>query len=390
VFGPRVTFLAVVTGIAALVHAYFWLRLVRAPAWAPRWRRRLTVALVVLTLAVPAGFAAWQIVGPRAALPVTWIGSTWAGVLFLLFFLLLLADVLLLVAWVLRRSVKGPLAPDLDRRRLLARSVAGAAGLSALGLAGVGVASAASPPGVERIRVPIRRLPPAFEGFRIVQLSDMHVGPILRRPFVEDVVARTNALKPDLVAVTGDLVDGSVEQLSDAVAPLASLVAPHGTLFTTGNHEYYMGVDPWLDHLRSLGLRVLRNERMEIRRGDAAIDVAGIDDWGARRFGGGHGPDLDRALAGRDPDRPVVLLAHQPRQVRDARRLGVDLQLSGHTHGGQIAPFGIFVSLVQPAVKGLHWFEPTWLYVNRGTGTWGPPMRLGNPAEITVVELTRA
>ena len=135
---------------------------------------------------------------------------------------------------------------------------------------------------------------------------------------------------------------------------------------------------------------MLRNERAEIRRGDAAIDVAGIDDWSARRFGVGHGPDLDRALAGRDPDRPVILLAHQPRQVGDARRLGVDLQLSGHTHGGQIAPFGIFVSLVQPAVKGLHRFDPTWLYVNRGTGTWGPPMRLGNPAEITVVELTRA
>lgn len=387
--GPKVLFLVVVTAIAAAVHVYFWARLVRDPAWTPRWRRRLTIALGLLTLAIPAGFSIWHVVGSRTAFPVSWIGSAWMGVLFLLFVFLATADLLLALGWLAARFRRGPAPMDLERRRFLARSVAGVAGVGAFGLTGVGVASAAAAPVVERVRVPIPRLPAAFQGFRIVQLSDMHVGPLLRRAFVEDVVAATNALEPDLVAVTGDLVDGSVEELRDALAPMSGLRAPHGVVFSTGNHEYYMGVGPWLDHLRGLGMRVLRNERVEVRRGDAAIDVAGIDDASARRFGGGHGADLDAALRGRDPGRPVVLLAHQPKQVADARRLGVDLQLSGHTHGGQIAPFGLLVALVQPAVKGLHRFGDTWLYVSRGTGTWGPPMRLGNPAEITLVTLER-
>jgi len=238
--------------------------------------------------------------------------------------------------------------------------------------------------------VPIPRLPAAFQGFRIVQLSDMHVGPLLRRAFVEEVVAATNALEPDLVAVTGDLVDGSVEELRDALAPMSGLRAPHGVVFSTGNHEYYMGVGPWLDHLRGLGMRVLRNERVEVSRGDAAIDVAGIDDASARRFGGGHGADLDAALRGRDPGRPVVLLAHQPKQVADARRLGVDLQLSGHTHDGQLFPFRWLVRLSFPRLAGLYRVGDSLLYVSRGTGTWGPPLRFLAPPEVTLFTLVPA
>ncbi|MEK6609137.1 MAG: metallophosphoesterase, partial [Myxococcota bacterium] len=224
-------------------------------------------------------------------------------------------------------------------------------------------------------------------GLTIVQLTDLHVGPTLGRAFVAEVVTRTNALTPDLVAITGDLVDGSPERLQDAVAPLAELRARHGVYFVTGNHEYYSGADAWLPALARLGIRTLRNERVTIGAGAAAFDLAGVDDFTALGMADGHGPDLPRALAGRDPSRAVVLLAHQPRAVHEAARLGVDLQLSGHTHGGQIWPFRWIVRLAQPFVAGLHRVGATQIYVSRGTGFWGPPMRLCEPAEISRIVL---
>ncbi len=382
-------FLAIVFTVTVAAHRFLWMRLVRDPAWPSRWRRSATIALVVLAVAMPAGLALWRIVGADAARPLSYAGATWSGVILVFLFVLLGADALRATTWLGRRIARRPAPVDESRRRLLARAFAGVTGAGAVGLSGIAFASAARPPAVVRVPVALAKLPPAFEGFRIVQLTDVHVGPILRREFLADLVARTNALEPDLVAITGDLVDGSVEELRDVVAPLADLRARHGVFFVTGNHEYYSGAQAWLAHLPTLGVRPLCNERVEIRRGTDAIDLAGIDDAIASGFGPPHGADLDRALAGRDASRTVVLLAHQPRQVFDAERLGVDLQLSGHTHGGQIAPFGLFVRLVQPLVAGLGRFGPTTLYVSRGAGTWGPPMRLANPAEITVVELSR-
>lgn len=199
---------------------------------------------------------------------------------------------------------------------------------------------------------------------------------------------RTNALEPDVIAITGDLVDGTVEDLREHVAPLAGLRAKHGVYFVTGNHEYYSGVDAWIAELSRIGVRVLRNERVEIRVGDDAIDLAGVDDFSARRVPG-HGPDLKRALEGRDPARELILLAHQPRAIEEASRLGVGLQLSGHTHGGQIWPWTYLVYLQQPYVSGLHRHGDAQVYVSRGTGYWGPPMRLGADAEITKLTLVR-
>jgi hypothetical protein len=196
-----------------------------------------------------------------------------------------------------------------------------------------------------------------------------------------------NALTPDVVAITGDLVDGSVEALREHVAPLAKLKAAHGVFFVTGNHEYYSGVDEWLDELRRLGIRVLRNESVTLSRGAAAVELAGIDDHASGRFPG-HGPDLRRALKDRDPRRPVVLLAHQPVAVHEAAAFDVDLQLSGHTHGGQLWPWGYLVRLQQKYLNGLYRIGNTLLYVSCGTGYWGPPMRLGAPAEITELTLT--
>jgi predicted MPP superfamily phosphohydrolase len=194
-----------------------------------------------------------------------------------------------------------------------------------------------------------------------------------------------------VIAITGDLVDGDVEELREHVAPLAKLRAPLGVYFVTGNHEYYSGVDPWIEELGRLGIRVLRNERVELRRGDDVIDLAGIDDYSSGRFGNGHGPDLKRALAGRDPSRELVLLAHQPRAIVEAAALGVGLQLSGHTHGGQIFPFTLATALVYPYLHGLYPVREgngSQIFVSRGTGYWGPPMRLGSPPEIAHVVLT--
>jgi predicted MPP superfamily phosphohydrolase len=238
--------------------------------------------------------------------------------------------------------------------------------------------------------VPIRipRLDPALAGLRIVTFSDGHLSATYGGRRFERVVETVNAQRPDVVAIVGDLVDGEVDELREDVAPLADLVSAQGVFFVTGNHEYFVDTAAWLRHLPTLGVDVLRNERVPIRRGGASVDLAGIDDRTAARSGvPGHGADLDAALDGRDDDVPVVLLAHQPVQVEQARAAGVDLQLSGHTHGGQLWPFDYAVLLDQPAVEGWSQQGPTQLYVTSGAGNWGPPMRVGARPEVTVIEL---
>jgi hypothetical protein len=227
-----------------------------------------------------------------------------------------------------------------------------------------------------------------MNGFTLVQLTDIHVGPTIGRAFIETIVARTNALNPDLIAITGDLVDGTVEELRDSVAPLAQLRARHGVYFVTGNHEYFSGAAPWIAELTRLGIRCLRNERVSIGAGADSFELAGVDDRsGARSGEPGHGEDLDKALAALDPEREVVLLAHQPKSVFGAARFGVGLQISGHTHGGQIWPWNYLVRLQQPYIVGFAREGRTQLYVSPGTGYWGPPMRLGTHGEITKITL---
>ena len=232
--------------------------------------------------------------------------------------------------------------------------------------------------------VTLAKLPAALDGFTIVQLTDVHVGMMIGKQFLEEVVERVNALDPDVVCITGDLVDGPAAELKGEVAPLAKLRSRHGTFFTTGNHEYYAGVDDWLPVLADLGFRILRNERVTLAPG---LELAGIDDAMGYRHPG-HGADLARATAGRDPDAALVLMAHQPKQARDARKHGVDLQISGHTHGGQIWPWHHLASWQQGGLLAGHYLVgDTQLYVSRGVGYVGPPIRVGAPAEITRVIL---
>jgi len=238
-------------------------------------------------------------------------------------------------------------------------------------------------PRVVRVTVPIADLPNDLAGFRILQLSDLHIGPTIRRPFVDAVVNRANALRPDLIAVTGDVADGLVPELREHVAPLGRLRAPHGAYFVTGNHEYYWDVRGWTNELERLGIAVLSNEHRVVERGSGRIVIAGVTDLSATS-------DPAAAVAGAPVSNVRVLLAHQPRSAFAAQAAGYDLQLSGHTHGGQYFPFNLLVRLFQPFVAGLHRLESMWLYVSRGTGYWGPPLRLCAPAEITVLELVPA
>jgi uncharacterized protein len=236
------------------------------------------------------------------------------------------------------------------------------------------------------VRLP--RLPRTLDGLTIVQLTDVHVGPFIGRRFIERLVAQANALTPDLVVITGDLVDGNVTTLGQAVSALGGLRARFGSYFVTGNHEYYSGVAAWTPFLERLGMSVLRNRHVAIGDGGGTLDLVGVDDWSGSRRRGGQGYDLEAALRGRDGDRAAVLLSHQPRNFETAASRGIGLQISGHTHGGQIFPMTVLVGLEFAYTRGLYRHEDSHIYVSRGCGFWGPPSRLGSPPEIVKLVLT--
>jgi predicted MPP superfamily phosphohydrolase len=243
---------------------------------------------------------------------------------------------------------------------------------------------------VVHVEIAVEGLDAALEGFVIAQISDLHVGPTIKRPFVEKIVERVNRLGADMVAITGDLVDGSVGELAHHTAPLAGLESRHGTYIVTGNHEYYSGAHAWIRELRRLGARVLVNEHVVLDHDGAALTIAGVTDWSAHHFDPAHRSDPHAAARGAPEHATRVLLAHQPRSALHAAPAGYHVQLSGHTHGGQFWPWNLFVRLQQPFTAGLERVGRMWLYVSRGTGYWGPPMRFGIPSEITRIRLVRA
>ncbi|MFE3788768.1 metallophosphoesterase [Streptomyces goshikiensis] len=269
----------------------------------------------------------------------------------------------------------------MSRRRFVARVVGGAAVAAAAGTVGYGTYGVLRGPRVKRVTVPLAKLPRAAHGFRIAVVSDVHLGPILGRAHTARIVDTVNRTQPDLIAIVGDLVDGNVHDLGPAAEPLRGLRARHGSYFVTGNHEYFSGAQQWIDHVRELGLTPLENARRPL----PLFDLAGVND--VQGESEGHGPDFEAALGDRDRSRAAVLLAHQPIVIHDAVRHGVDLQLSGHTHGGQLWPGNYLAELANPTVAGLERYGDTQLYVSRGAGAWGPPVRVGAPSDITVVEL---
>jgi uncharacterized protein len=367
-------------------HYYLWTRFLRDVGLAAATRPALPWTLAALALGIPLSVVLGRFTRPEWS--VWWLTPvyTWIGVSFLLVLSAVALDAL---TWVWTFISFGPEGPDVERRQTLARL-----GALVAGTLGVGASAWALREGyrtqVKLVEVRLKKLPPALDGLRVVQLSDMHVGPLLGRDFVDEVVHRVNALAADLVVITGDLVDGSVDELSERVAPLARLTSTHGTFFVTGNHEYPVDAPAWCEHLASLGIRVLRNEYVALEQEGHFLYLAGIDDYEAVHFDCGHKPDLKRAVEGRDTRAALILLAHQPRAIHEATQHGVDLQLSGHTHGGQLWPLGSLLGADQPLVGGLGRFGETLLYVSCGTGFSGPPMRLGAPAEITHITLRSA
>ncbi|MFD0519270.1 metallophosphoesterase [Paractinoplanes durhamensis] len=272
-------------------------------------------------------------------------------------------------------------ADGVDRRLVLARGMAIFAGLTAAGITGYGVKTALGAPQLDRFSLPLAKLPRGMDQTRLAVVSDIHLGPLTGTRHLERIVDLINSVQADIVCVVGDLVDGSVAELGRFAAPLADIESRHGAYFVTGNHEYYSGYEPWVEEVSRLGVRPLRNERVEIN----GLDLAGVNDLGGTQYG--DGPDFAKALGDRDSARPVVLMAHQPVVAHDAAPFGVDLQVSGHTHGGQMAPFNLLVKLQQPVVSGFGTVDGVPVYVTNGAGFWGPPVRVGAPPQVTVIEL---
>ena len=377
-----VLFVTALVGVLIGGHWYLARRLVLDPALPEPARSVLLVLLLALAGSLVLQPLAERLAAPRLVGALSWTASLWMGFAFLLLVLVAASDALALLLGALAVADADAVA--------LARVRALGVVLVALLAGAAGVRAARRPPAVRRVELRLRRWPAGLDGYRIVQVSDVHIGPLLDRRFAAEVVARCNALAPDLVALTGDLVDGSVRQLRDEVAPFGGLRARDGVWFVTGNHDYYSGAEDWVAEVERLGMRALRNARVTIRRGEDAFDLAGVEDHHAHLVSRRWREDVPGAFGGRDPVRAVVLLAHDPGTFTVASRLGVDLQLSGHTHGGQIWPFGWLVRLAVPWVAGLHQRNGSWLYVSRGTGFWGPAMRLRAPAEITELVLRGA
>ena len=382
--------------LSALIHGWVAFRLLPSLAGFPAGQVVLAGILGASSMLTPLGLTARRFARPPLADRLSGAGLLCMGLISSLIVLTLLRDAVLVVLWGANFLAPGfaALAPW---RTASAQAVALLAVMATL----LGLFNARRTAAVVRVDVPIAGLPVAWHGFTVAQISDIHVGPTIRQRYVRRIVDRVNTLGADMVAITGDLVDGGVSELAAHIAPLADLRSRHGTFFVTGNHEYYSGVHAWVEELRRLGLTVLLNEHVVLAAANdndnafasaralagTPLVLAGVTDFNAAYFDPAHRSDPARALAGAPPEAVRLLLAHQPRSAAAAADAGFDLQLSGHTHGGQFYPWNLFVRLQQPFTAGLHRWGRLWVYTSRGTGYWGPPNRFGSPSEITMLRL---
>ncbi len=385
--------------LAVLLHAYAGLRLVPAIfALSPFFAVAVALALAVSAVAMPLPFVGLWSSHKQVSRGLQWLGLLAMGWFSSMIVLTLVRDAGLLLTWAAQAAAG--LGIDWARSQ---RATAIAVPLLATATSVIGFFNARRTAPVKRVDVPIRGLPAAFHGFTIAQLSDLHVGPTIRRGYIQRIVDRVNKLEADAIAITGDLVDGTVAALEQHIAPLAGLKARHGTFVVTGNHEYYAGAHAWIAELRRLGLRVLMNEHVLLgangagaaqtddEMDNATLVLAGVTDFNAAHFDAAHASSPEAALVGAPAGATTrVLLAHQPRSAPAAAAAGFQLQLSGHTHGGQFFPWNFFVPLQQPFTAGLHALDDMWVYTSRGTGYWGPPKRFGAPSEITLIRLVAA
>jgi len=369
-------FAVVLVTVLLLLNGVPWWGLVLAPDWPAA----VTVAGTVVAFVVLVGFPFIMIAGHgrRHSDPLAVLGDSWLGILWQLFTWTVIGEVLGLI--LLFAGTPSP-----DRQRIIAVAVLAVVLL----LCSWGCFQAMRVPRIRRTEILLDRLGQGLDGLRIVLIADTHYGPIERSGWSARMVAAVNDLQPDLLVHAGDLADGSVQRRRRQVAPLGTAEAGLGRVYITGNHEYFSGALQWVEHMQELGWTVLHNLHIVIERDGAQLAIAGTDDLTAAGSGiPGHKSDLPAALRGVPPDVPVVLVAHQPKEVREAATAGVDLQLSGHTHGGQIWPFHLIVRAEQGALQGLSRHgERTQLYTTRGAGFWGPPFRIFAPSEISLLTL---
>jgi predicted MPP superfamily phosphohydrolase len=395
-------FFLIVLATLSLIYGYIGWRLITPIHLGAPWTAILWIVIIFFAV-LPFIPIIFRINGVEntAVDVMSWLGYLSLGFFSLVFAILVVRDVVWFVIWGgqkvvhLARSLSGgaketagPIDPE--RRRLLVNGInLGILGATAA-LTGYGFYQANRRPRLVEVPIVLDNLPESFDGFRIVQITDLHVGPTIKRGFVQGVVDRVGELSPDMIALTGDLVDGSVSHLGNDVAPLAELSALHGYYFVTGNHEYYSGVLSWLKEVERLGLDILINEHRIIERGDDRLILAGVTDYTGGRFIKEHNSDPRKSVEGAPDDAVKVLLAHQPKSIFAASESGFDLQISGHTHGGQYFPYHFMAALAQPYISGLHQHGGTQIYVSRGTGYWGPQIRLAAKSEITLLRLMRA
>ena len=378
--------LLIATALSVALHGYIAWRLLPALALGTTGFSLALGALFVSSLLAPAPLLIRLSRLPaRAADALAWAGYLAMGVFSTLLVLCLLRDVLLALVsgWEL-------LQPGVTDLGYLRQVSALAVIMLSFGVSLIGLVNARRLAKVVHVDLPITGLPAALSGFTIVQLSDIHVGPTIKRGYLDAIVRRVNGLNADLVAITGDVIDGTVERLRTQVAPLSELRSRHGTYCVTGNHEYYHGVDDWLQEWRRLGMRVLLNEGEVLNHKGERLFIGGVTDYSAHHYDAAHSSDPAAAARSTGPVSVKVLLAHQPRSAVAADAAGFDVQLSGHTHGGQFLPWNFFVPMQQPFVAGLHRLNKLWVYTSRGTGYWGPPLRFCAPSEITRLRLVPA
>jgi len=382
---PPLRFLIVTTTLVGLLHYYIGARLLGQLAWPTVVVWLGWAGLIASALLQPIAFLARGFSNQSLRDGVSWVAMTVMGLFSSLLVFTVLRDVLLL-------AMAGLHASNLIQVNFTAVEQQSAllAVIAAFSISIIGFFNARKLARVVNVTVPLRDLPDSLHGFKIVQISDIHVGPTIKQGYLSRIVQQVNSLEADLVAITGDLVDGRVHELAEHTRPLATLEARHGSFFVTGNHEYYSGALAWINELERLGVRVLLNEHVQLTHEGATLVLAGVTDYTAGHFYDDHHSDPQAAIAGAPADAPKILLAHQPRSAEAAQAAGFDLQLSGHTHGGQFWPWKYFVPLQQPYVAGLHRLQDLWIYVSRGTGYWGPPNRFGSPSEITCLTLVPA
>lgn len=392
-------FLTTLLAVSGLVAAYITWRLFGSVRIHRLWKFAIAAGIVGIFFMMPINITFRRAGVANIGVDIlVWTGYLGIGFVSTLFTILVLRDVVWIIVSVFKsinvhtgrsKMERSPtvVPQNPGRRGFLISSVNYGVWATASIFTGYGIVQAKKIPDVKEVLIPIAGLPSDFHGYRIVQITDIHVSPTIRRPFVEEVVEVVNSLAPDIVAHTGDLVDGSVDRLAYHVAPLERLVATDGNFFVTGNHEYYSGAVEWVEKVKRLGFTVLLNENRIITRGRSRLLLAGVTDYRGGRFIKSHRSDPLKAMSGAPSTDVKILLAHRPKSIYDAARAGYDLQISGHTHGGQLFPWTVVADLYHPFAAGHHRYKNTQIYISRGTGYWGPPLRVASPSEITLIKL---